>query len=153
MLMRSKGAPLFFVALLALGTSESQAQTRFPEMDELRAWIEEHQPKLAAGDSGINAAIIVIDTAAKYVKSVAFRLSERELATMDPMAHAATIQDDTTIKRILYSCMRSENEGPGPTKPMCSPRAAVRSKSLLFDMSWSRIQMEPSSGRSSSPSR
>ncbi len=119
MLIRSKHASLAFIALLALAASESQAQARFPEMDEVRAWIQEHHPKLAAGDSGINAAIIVIDTNAKYVKSVAFRLSERELATMDPMTHAVTIQDDTTIKQILYSCVRTENESPAPTKPMC----------------------------------
>jgi hypothetical protein len=119
MLIPSKHASLAFIAVLALATSESQAQARFPEMDEVRAWIQEHQPKLATGDSGMNAAIIVIDTNAKYLKSVAFRLSERELATMDPMTHAVTIQDDAAIKNILYSCVRTEKEGPAPTKPMC----------------------------------
>jgi hypothetical protein len=39
------------------------------------------------------------------------------------------------------------------TNPMCSQRAAVRTASWLFDISWSLIQISPASGRSRRPRR
>jgi hypothetical protein len=131
MLARSMLLPLVSTTLLTFATAESRGQAAFPEMAQVRAWVQEHQPKLAVGDSGINAAIIVIDTNAKYVRSLAFRLSARELATMDPVSHAATIQDDTTIKNIIFSCVRVTKDSPAPAKPMCL-MDSVRVESIDF---------------------
>ena len=55
-----------------------------------------------------------------------------------------------TFSRTVNSSIRKWN---WKTKPMCSPRAAVRTASWLFDISRPLIQISPESGWSRSPRR
>src|SRR3954469_12371164 len=97
-------------AIATVTAADASAQRQFPDLSALRTLIATHQPRLAAGDSGINASIIVIDTNAKYVRSVAFRLSDAEFAALDPVGHAVVLQDDSTAHAILDACVHSAAE-------------------------------------------
>jgi hypothetical protein len=55
-----------------------------------------------------------------------------------------------TFSSAVNSSMRKWN---WKTKPMCSPRARVRTASSLFDISWPLIQISPASGWSRRPRR
>jgi hypothetical protein len=111
---------LLFTALLPLRPARSQATASFPELDELHGWLAQHQPNFATGDSGVNGAIIVIDTNAHYVKSIAFRLGASELASWQgAIARAIELQDDTVSTNLLAGCSDRALASPPVKRPTC----------------------------------
>lgn len=110
---------LLSATLLPLRYAAAQA-AEMPQMEVLRAWIQEHHPKVISGDSGMNTVVIVVDTNAKYVRSTALRLSAVDLAAMQAgMAHVVTMQDDTTWGNRLWACARGAPERKTTKRPMC----------------------------------
>ena len=115
---------LLFLLLLAtlrpFRTAMSQTEAAFPDMDELRAWLKEHHPQIVSGESGlVNAAVIVIDTNAHYVRSIAYRLTAVELADMSGAAtRGAGFEDDAVSKNLLNVCFAGGEKSTGP-RPIC----------------------------------
>jgi len=110
---------LLFALLLPIRGAASQA-AELPSMDVIRGWIQEHHSQVISGDSGMNTVIIVVDTNAKYVRSIALRLSATDLATTQGgMMHAATMQDDSTWTNRLWACARGAPERKVVRRPLC----------------------------------
>jgi hypothetical protein len=112
------------VSLLAsaapLAVATSQTVAPMPGLDEIRAWMHEHQPKLTSGDSGINAAIIVVDTSAKYVRSLAFALGDTAMMTMQQGVEVAVgMHHDTAWTNRVDACVRDGSEAPATNPPLC----------------------------------
>jgi hypothetical protein len=107
-------------ALVPLRPAQSQTTAPFPEIDELRAWLDDHHPSLTRGDSGVNAAVVVIDTSAHYVRSIVFRLGAGELPTWQgAVQRALSFQDDTVSRNLLAACVGSAPTNLPTTRPIC----------------------------------
>jgi hypothetical protein len=111
---------LLFAALVSSRGVMAQTAPTFPELDDLRAWLQAQHPSLIAGDSGLNAAVVVIDTTGRYVRSSAFRLEARALSDWGAgVAHSVSLQDDTLSKRLFTACFDGPREGPPSARPVC----------------------------------
>ena len=117
----------FIVALLPLRKARAQTEAPFPEMNQVRAWIAAKHPMVLSGERGLeNAAIIVTDTAGRYVRSVAYRLTAVELSDLrDAAGRAAAFEDDATSKNLMNACFAGD-EKPKIPHPLCLLDGASR---------------------------
>lgn len=105
-------------ACVPFSIARSQTGAPMPEIDQIRAWMQEHHPALISGDSGINAAVIVVDTNAKYVRSLAFTLIGTAM-TSGGVETAAAMHDDSAWTSRLDACVRDRPEPQPNNPPLC----------------------------------
>lgn len=112
-------ASLVVASALPIRTAVAQTAS-MPELDQTRAWLQVHQPRMISGDSGVNAAIVIVDTAAQYVRSTAFRLSAAELDALQAgVAKAVSLNGDTASTNLISACVRSKKDAPPAHPPIC----------------------------------
>ena len=111
---------LVLTALFPTRLAWSQTYAPFPQLDDVREWLWKNHPNAITGDSGVNAAIVVIDTNAHFVKGMAFRLADSELAVWQgAVARAISFQDDTVSKNLLGACADRASASRPAARPIC----------------------------------
>src|SRR4051812_34338606 len=111
---------VMFTAMAPFHFAAAQ-KAEMPELDEVREWLHAHQPRMISGDSGLNATIVIVDTNAKYVRSIAFALGPAELERANGgMMRAAGLQGDTASANLLWACQRTTTRAtPTADRPVC----------------------------------
>lgn len=114
---------LLLVAMLPFTTAAAQSSAEMPSMDIVREWIAQHHANVFR-DTTENAVIIIVDTNAKYVKSVATRVDSAEVAAVDSgwtrvarlmATREGRLNDDT----LWMSCWGKASTPPVSGQPIC----------------------------------
>src|SRR4051794_8758584 len=106
---------LVYLAASATAAAAQSADNQ-PSVTQIHEWIRQRHPALVAGDSGLNAAIVVVDAQGKLVKSIAARLDTAEMAVAD--RRFSEMRSPADEGPLLTRCLTA----PGPTereRPLC----------------------------------
>lgn len=111
---------LVVAALAAPRSLRAQNEAELPDIDTLREWLVAHHPHVVDGDSTENAALIVVDTGARYVKSIAFHLTANEVAEWSRAAvRGVLIQDDAALRDLRDGCFDDPAHPKSGPLPLC----------------------------------